>query len=80
MEQQRQGAPGTVSPGTLGMGRLVLRCHRFTVSTVTLHAGLSLRPHAHPHDQLGGGVLYRLATQRHRPPREPRSDGTDPLP
>jgi len=53
MEQQRPGVRRTVSPATLGIGRLVLRCHRFTVSTVTLHAGLRLRPHAHPHDQLG---------------------------
>ena len=52
MEQQRPGGCDPASAGTFGVDRLVLRCHRFTVSTVTLHAGLSLRPHAHPHDQL----------------------------
>ncbi len=53
MEQQpRPATRSTVSPGTFGEGRLVLRCPRFTVATVTLQAGLSLRPHAHPHDQL----------------------------
>jgi AraC-like DNA-binding protein/quercetin dioxygenase-like cupin family protein len=32
---------------------VVLRCDRFTVSIVTLRPGLTLRPHAHPDDQLG---------------------------
>ncbi|HYK83375.1 MAG TPA: AraC family transcriptional regulator [Gemmatimonadales bacterium] len=52
MDRQREEDGRTASPSVLGMGQLVLRCHRFTVSTVTLPAGLSLRPHAHPHDQL----------------------------
>ena len=29
---------------------------------------------------VGGGLLYRVATQRHRPPPAPRSDRTDPQP
>ena len=29
---------------------------------------------------VGGGLLYRAATQRHRPPPAPRSDRTDPQP
>jgi len=53
MEQRRSEGPRPVAPSSFGTGRLVLRCHRFTVSTVTLPAGLTLRPHAHPHDQLG---------------------------
>jgi AraC-like DNA-binding protein/quercetin dioxygenase-like cupin family protein len=53
MEQQREDARRAVSPSTFGMGRIVLRCHRFTVSTVTLQAGLTLIPHTHRHDQLG---------------------------
>ena len=52
MEQQRHGGRDTGSPGTFGLGQLVLRCDRFTVSTVTLRAGLQLRPHAHARDQL----------------------------
>jgi AraC family transcriptional regulator len=53
MERLRYDARRTASPSTFGVGRLVLRCDRFTVSTVTLHAGLTLRPHSHPRDQLG---------------------------
>ena len=53
MEQQREDARSAISPSTFGMGRIVLRCHRFTVSTVTLPAGLTLSPHTHRHDQLG---------------------------
>lgn len=53
MEQHRRDAGRGILPNTFGMGRIVLRCHRFTVSAVTLPAGLRLSPHAHRHDQLG---------------------------